>query len=140
MSRFTITVGEATFVCAGGRVTSERNKPDTASGSVAANDLAARAADWSGPAYVSIDGDDLMHGRVIEAQPQEDGSVALSLRGATMMDEGLLPPMVLQQIDGREVIYLAARDAGFEVESINIEGLAEAVAFEPLWVLARCAG
>jgi hypothetical protein len=50
-----------------------------------------------------------MHGRVIEAQPQEDGSVALSLRGATMLDESLLPPMVVPQIDGREIVYLAAR-------------------------------
>ena len=49
-----------------------------------------------------------MHGRVIQAQPQEDGSVALSLRGATMLDESLLPPMVVQQVEGREIVYLAA--------------------------------
>jgi hypothetical protein len=77
-----------------------------------------------------------MYGRVIQAQPQEDGSVALSLRGATMLDESLLAPMVVQQIDGREVVYLAARGAGFAAEDINIDGLAEPVAFPPLWVLA----
>ena len=53
-----------------------------------------------------------MHGRVIEAQPQKDGSLALSLGGATMLDESLLPPMVVQQIDRREIVYLAAREGG----------------------------
>jgi hypothetical protein len=138
--RFTITVGGRTFVCSEGRVTSELNEPDRASGIVAADDLVERGADWAGPACASIESVDQMYGRVIQAQPQEDGSVALSLRGATMLDESLLPPMVVQQIDGREVVYLAAREAGFAAEDINIQGLAEAVAFQPLWVLAPVRG
>jgi hypothetical protein len=81
-----------------------------------------------------------MYGRVIEAQPHEDGSVALSLRGATMLAESLLPPMVVQQIDRREIVYLAAREAGFALEDIDIHGLPQAVAFEPLWVLAPVRG
>jgi hypothetical protein len=101
--RFTITVGERTFVSSTGRVTTELNKPDSASGTVAAGDLATPGADWAGPAHASVE-DDVMHGRVIEAQPQEDGSVVLSLRGATMLDASLLPPMVVQQIDGREIV------------------------------------
>jgi hypothetical protein len=140
MSRFTITVGEATFECSGGRTTSTLNAPDTASGVVAAEDLAERGADWAGPAHASIESDDVMHGRVIEAEPQDDGTVALSLRGATMLSESLLPPMVVQQIDQREVVYLAAREAGFAPDDINIEGLAGAVDFEPLWVLAPIRG
>jgi hypothetical protein len=140
MARFTITVGEETFVCSDGRFVSELNKPDTASGTVAANDLAAREVDWSGRARVAIENDEMTQGRIIEARPQEDGSVALSLSGGTMMNEGLLPPMVVQQLDRREVVYLAARDAGFAVEKINIEGLAEAAEFEPLWVLAPMRG
>jgi hypothetical protein len=138
--RYTITVGERTFVCSQGGFTTELNKPDKASGTVAADDLAEAGADWAGPAHASIDGDDVMYGRVMEAHPKEDGSVALSLRGATMMDESLLPPMVVQQIDAREVGYLATREAGFTPESVNIEGLADAVAFEPLWVLAPVRG
>ena len=81
-----------------------------------------------------------MHGRVIQAQPQEDGSVTLSLCGATMLDESLLPPMVVQQIDGREIVYLAAREAGFAPEDINIHDFAHVVAFQPLWVLAPVRG
>jgi hypothetical protein len=134
--QFTITVGGRTFVCSEGRVTTELNKPDRASGIVATNDLAERGADWAGPARASIEGDNVMHGRVIEAHPEEDGSVALSLCGATMLDESLLPPMVVQQIDRREIVYLAAREAGFAPEDINIHGHAEVVAFQPLWVLA----
>jgi hypothetical protein len=138
--RFTITVGERTFVCSDGRVTTELNKPDLASGTVAAVDLAERGADWAGPAQASIEVDDMMHGRVIHAQPQGGGSVVLSLRGATMLDESLPSPMVVQQIDSREIVYLAAREASFAPEKINIHGLAEAVAFEPLWVLAPVRG
>lgn len=111
--QFTITVGGRTFVCSEGRVTTELKKPDGASGIVAADDLTERGADWAGPARASIKSDDVMHGRVMQAQPQEDGSVALWLRGATMLDKSLLPPMVVQQIDGREIVYLAAREAGF---------------------------
>jgi hypothetical protein len=138
--RFTITVGERTFVCSGGRTTSSISAPDTASGIVAADDLAERGTDWSGPAHATSEGHALMHGRVIEAQPQDDGSVTLSLRGATMLDESLLPPMVVQQLDHREVVYLAAREAGFDPDNINIHGFPEAVAFEPLWVLAPVRG
>jgi hypothetical protein len=140
MSRFTITVGERTFICWGGRVTTEINKPDNASGTVAADDLAERGADWSGPAHATIDDGDVMHGRVIEAQLEDDGGMALSVQSAPMLSESLLPPMVVQQIDRREVVYLAAREAGFAPEDINIQGLSEAVAFEPLWVLAPVRG
>lgn len=134
--RFTITVDARSFVCSDGRVTTERNKSDRASGVVVADDLAERGVDWAGPARASIERDDVMHGSVVQAQPEDDGSVALSLRSATMLDESLLPPMVVQQIDSREIVYLAARGAGFAPEDINIRGLAEAVAFLPLWVLA----
>jgi hypothetical protein len=81
--RFTITLGERTFVCANGRTKSTLNGPDTASGIVAADDLAERGADWSGPAHATIEDHDMMHGVVVKAEPQEDGTVALSLRGAT---------------------------------------------------------
>lgn len=59
-------------MCSGGRLTTEINEPDDASGRVAAYDIAERGADWAGPAHVSIDGEDVMHGRIVEAQP-EDG-------------------------------------------------------------------
>jgi hypothetical protein len=140
MSRFTITVGERTFTCSDGRVTTEINDAVNASGTVDPNELAEHGVDWSGPAHTRIDGDDVMHGRVSEAQPEDDGAVALSVRSATMLSESLLPPMVVQQIDRREVVYLAAREAGFVPEEVNIHGLAEAVAFEALWVLPPVRG
>jgi hypothetical protein len=62
--RFTITVGGRTFVCSQGRVTTELNEPDTASGIVAADDLGERGADRAGPARASIESGDLMYGRV----------------------------------------------------------------------------
>lgn len=139
MTGFAITVGEQTYMCSGGRLATEINEPDKASGRVGAHDLAERGTDWAGPAHVTIDSEDVMHGRIIEAQP-EDGDVALSVRSATMLSESLLPPMVVQQIDAREVVYLVAREAGFEPEDIDIHGLADAVAFEPLWVIAPVRG
>ena len=139
MTGFAITVGGRTFICSGGRLTTQINEPDNASGKVGAHDLAERGADWAGPVHVTIDNEDVMHGRIIEARP-EDGDVALSVRGATMLSESLLPPMLVQQIDAREVFYLAARKAGFEPEDINIDGLPDALAFEPLWVLAPVRG
>lgn len=140
MGRFMITVGDVTFACTAGRLSTTLNKPDTASGIVAPGDLAGRAVDWSRPARTTIDEDDVMHGHVVEAQPQDGGSVSLSLKGATALSEPLLPPMVLQEIDKREVVYLAAREAGFAPEDVDIHGLAEALEFEPLWVLAPVRG
>jgi hypothetical protein len=139
MTGFTITARERTFRCSGGRLTTENNKPGNASGTVGADDLSEHGADWAGPVHVMIDNEDVMHGRIVEAQPA-DGDVVLSVQSATMLSESLLPPMVVQQIDAREVVYLVAREAGFEPEDINIDGLAEAVAFEPLWVLAPVRG
>ena len=63
-----------------------------------------------------------------------------SAPGQSWHIESLLPPMMVQQIDPREVVYLAAREAGFAPDEINIEGLAEAVAFEPLWVMTPVRG
>ena len=139
MNGFAITVGGRTFMCSGGRLTTAISEPENASGRVAAYDIAERGADWAGPAHVSIDSEDVMHGRIVEVQP-EDGEIALSVRSATMMSESLLPPMVVQQIDAREVVYLAAREAGFDPEDIDIGGLAGAVTFEPLWVFAPVRG
>lgn len=139
MTGFAITVGEQTYMCSGGRLATEINEPDKASGRVGAHDLAERGTDWAGPARVTIDNEDVMHGRIVKAQP-EDGDVALSVRSATMLSESLLSPMVVQQIDAREVVYLVAREAGFEPEDIDIHGLADAVAFEPLWVIAPVRG
>lgn len=140
MSSFSITVGETTFVCSDGHFVSELNKPDAASGTVAAADLERGGVDWLGLAHASIDGDILVHGRVVEARPTRDGTVTLCVRGSTMLRESQLPPMTVQMIDGREVVYMAARSAGFDIENINIDGLAEAVDFEPLWVLAPVRG
>jgi hypothetical protein len=139
LTGFTITVGERTFTCSDGRHTSERNKPDNASGRVGATDLAERGADWAGPAHVTIDHHDVMHGRIVEARPKGE-NLSLSVRSATMLSDSLLPPMVVQQIDTREVVYLAAREAGFKPEDIDIDGLADAARFEPLWVLAPLHG
>lgn len=139
MTGFAITVGERTFICSGGRLTTKTNQPDSASGTVGADDLSERGVDWAGSVRVTIDNHDVTHGRIVEAKP-EGANVALSVQNATMLSESLLPPMLVQQIDAREVVYLVAREAGFEPGDINIHGLAEAVTFEPLWVVTPLRG
>ncbi len=117
----------------------EINQPDNASGVIGAEDLSGRGVDWAGPTQVMIDNRDGTHGRIIEAKP-ESGNVALSVQNATMLSESLLPPLLVQQTDAREVVYLVAREAGFEPEDIDIHGLAEAVRFEQLWVVTPLRG
>jgi hypothetical protein len=65
MTGFAITVGEQTYMCSGGRLATEINEPDKASGRVGAHDLAERGTDWAGPARITIDNEDVMHGRIV---------------------------------------------------------------------------
>jgi hypothetical protein len=137
---FTISIGSVSFVCRNGRFTTEINKPDRASGTIPAEDMARSPADWAASANVSIGADRVTAGRVAEAIPAGDGSVALSLRSGHMMDENLMPPMVCQNLPAQEIVYAVARAAGFEPANLHIEGLEEVSTFEPLWVLAPVEG
>lgn len=94
----TITLGTASFDVRHGRVTTEVNKPDTASGTVPADDIKRSPAEWATPAEVAIASDVLTSGQVVEALPESDGSVALSLRSGVELDEGLMPAMVCQNL------------------------------------------
>jgi hypothetical protein len=136
---FNITVGPASFECRHGRITTAINEADRASGTVAADDMARSPADWAAPAHVAVGSDVLTSGRVVEALPESDGSVALSLRSALALDESLMPPMVCQNLTQQEIVYAAARSAGFATADIHIHGLAD-LPVEPMWVLAPVDG
>lgn len=138
---FTISVGSVSFDCRDGQVTDEINKPDRAGGTVPAEDIACSPADWAAPARVSICGHHLAtSGGVVEAVPEKDGSVMLSLRSGLMLDENLMPPMVCQNLPAQEVVYAAARAAGFAPVDMEIHELDEVSPFEPWWVLAPVEG
>jgi hypothetical protein len=81
----------------------------------------------------------LMSGQVVKALPQSDGSVALSLRSALALSETLMPPMVTQNLTPQEIVYAAARSAGFATANIKIHGLGD-LPVEPMWVLAPVDG
>jgi hypothetical protein len=136
---FTITVAPVTFECSGGRISTAINEPDHGRGTVAAGDMAASSVDWLAPAAVAIGEDVLIQGEVVEAVPGEDGTVALSLESARRLRESRMPPMTCQWVTPAEVVYAAARTAGFAVEDTRIHGL-DAVPFEPMWVLAPVSG
>jgi hypothetical protein len=138
-SSFTITVGAATFQCRDGRMTTAINEPDQASCTVAASDMAASPVDWLAPAAVVIGEDVMTQGEVVEAVPGHDGSVALSMESARRLHESRMPPMVCQQLTSAEVVYAAARAAGFAPEDTRIDGL-DTLPFEPMWVLAPISG
>jgi hypothetical protein len=135
----TITLGTASFDVRHGRVTTEVNKPDIASGTVPADDMKRSPADWATPAEVAIASDVLTSGQMVEALPESDGSVALSLRSGVELDEGLMPAMVCQNLTPGELVYAAARSAGFAIANINIHGLDD-LPLEAMWVLAPVAG
>lgn len=136
---FRINVGPASFAVPDGRATSAINEPDTASGTVAADVMARSPTDWAAPAEAAIGSHVLMSGEVVEALPQRDGSVALSLRSGVMLGENLMPPMVTQNLTPQEIVYVSARSAGFAIDKIDIHGLDD-LPVEPMWVLAPVDG
>jgi hypothetical protein len=136
---FIITVGPVSFAVRHGRASSAINEPDRANGRVSADDIAAAAADWAAPAQAAVGTHVLMSGHVVEAIPATDGSVDVSLRSALALEESLMPPMVAQNLTPQEIVYAAARSAGFAAAKIDIHGL-DAVPVEPMWVLAPIAG
>lgn len=136
---FIITVGATSFNVWHGRVTTTINEPDTAGGTVSAGDMARLPTDWRGPAQASAGSDVLTSGQVIEALPKGDGSVALLLRSGEELSESLMPPMVCQNLTPQEIVYAAARSAGFATTNIHIHGLND-LPVEPMWVLAPVAG
>lgn len=136
---FTISIGPTSFECHDGRFTSAINEPDTASGTVAALDIERSRVDWVTPATAAIGSDLLTTGTIVDAIPGSDGSVAVSLRSALMLSEGLMPPMVCQNLRPSEIVYAAAREAGFTAGNLRIQGLQD-LQYEPLWVLAPVDG
>jgi hypothetical protein len=136
---FTISVGSAPFRVRDGRTTSSVDKPDTASGTVPAEDLANSPADWAAPAEAAHGSYVMMSGEVVEALPVSDGNVALSLQSALMLSETLIPAWVSQNLTPQEIVYAAARSAGFTTDKLDIHGL-DAVPVEPMWVLAPVDG
>jgi hypothetical protein len=136
---FTIRVGPNAFECRDGQVTSSTWGPDTASGTIPAEDIAGSPADWSAPAEAVEGSYILLEGEVVEALPQTDGSVALSLRSGLVLDETLMPAMVTQNLTPQEIVYAAARSAGFSPDKMDIDGL-DTLPVEPMWVLAPVAG
>ena len=136
---FTISFGSVSFECRDGQFGTAISEPDTASGTVAAEDIARTRVDWSTSATVAIGGDMLTEAGVVEAVPLEDGSVAVSLRNALVLSESVMPPMVSQNAARIEIVYAAARAAGFPVSNIRIEGLSN-LPVEAHWVLAPVRG
>lgn len=136
---FTIAIGPASFECQDGRFASAGNEPETASGTVAAEDMARSPVDWAAQATVAIGNDVLTRAGVVEALPRSDGGVAVSLRSALALSESLMPPMVCQNLTPSEIVYAAARAAGLGVGDVRIEGL-EDLPIEPLWVMTPVAG
>ena len=136
---FTIKVGSTSFKVRNGRTTSSVDKPDTASGTVTAEDMADSPADWAAPAEAAHGSYVMMSGEAVEALPAGDGSVALSLQSALMLSETLIPAWVSQNLTPQEIIYAASRSAGFTTDKLDIHGL-DAVPVEPMWVLAPVDG
>jgi hypothetical protein len=101
--------------------------------------MARSPTDWAAPAEAAVGDHVLTSGEVVEALPEGDGGVALSLRSGVMLDENLLPPMVAQNLTPQEIVYASARSAGFAIDKIDIHGLDD-LPVEPMWVLAPVDG
>jgi hypothetical protein len=136
---FTITVGSASFSVLDGRLTTTVNEPDTARGTIPGDEIAQRPVDWVTPAQVAVGESLLTTGQVVEAVPASDGSVNVSLQSALALSESVMPPMVCQNMSPQEIVYAAARAAGFAVTNINVDGLVD-LAVEPMWVLTPLDG
>jgi hypothetical protein len=101
--------------------------------------MARSPTDWAAPAQAAVGDFVLMSGEVVEARPESDGSVAVSLRSGVMLDENVMPPMVQQNLTPQETVYAAARSAGFALDKLHIHGLDD-LPVEPMWVLAPVDG
>jgi hypothetical protein len=137
---FRIIVGPASFEVRDGLVTSSVNEPGiTASGTIPAEGMASSPADWAAPAEAAEGTHVLMDGQVVEALPESDGSVAVTVRSGLMLDETLMAPMAPQNVTPQDIVYAAARSAGFSTDKIDIHGL-DVLPVEPMWVLAPVGG
>ena len=115
------------------------NSPDAANGVIPADDMASAPVDWSGPARVTIGDDVVASGQVIEAVPDDDGNVRWDVRSALMLSENRMPAMVIQNLAPQEVVYAAAREAGFGRAHMQILGL-DGLGSEAMWVIAPIRG
>jgi hypothetical protein len=137
---FKLEIGSVSFSCREGKVVTEINAPDAATGVIQADDMMASSpVDWSSPARVLIGDDVVTSGQVIEAVADEDGNVRWDVRSALMLSENRMPPMVIQNLAPQEVVYAAAREAGFDRDHMQIHGL-DGFESEALWVLAPIRG
>ena len=136
---FTITIGSTAFVCSEGRITTAINAPDVATGLIGGDHTPVSPVDWAAPARVTIGDSLLTSGHVVEAVPTAEGGIHWEAQSALMLSENRMPPMVLQNLAPSEVVYAAAREAGFKRDQMRISGLDD-IASEAMWVLAPIRG
>lgn len=90
--------------------------------------------DWSRPMTIDIDGSRVHTGSVITAIPSADG-VALDTATGIEMTEVLMSLMSAEDFPVQDIVYDAARGAGFKRERMEIHGLDE-LPVEPVEVVA----
>ena len=89
--------------------------------------------DWSRPLTVDIDGNLVHTGSVISAIPSADG-VTVDTTTGVEMTEVLMPMMAAEDFPAQDVVYDAARGAGFKRERMEIHGLDD-LPIEPMEVV-----
>ena len=127
------------FTCGEGRITTAIDAPDVTSGLIGRQNISTPAVDWSTPARVTSGDSVLTTGHVVEVEPTLRGDLNWEVRSALMLSENRMPPMVAQNLSPSEIVYAAAREAGFDRDQMRIHNL-DAVAPEAMWVMAPVRG
>lgn len=134
-----IQVSGATFDCVDGKLTTAVNKPDAVDGIAMLRDLIGSPTDWSSGARVTIGEHLFTVGDVTTVDAAGDGLVSISVRSGQQLFENLVPPMTCQHLAVPEIVYAAARSAGFAAEDAQIAHL-DQLPHEAFWVVAPVDG
>jgi hypothetical protein len=118
-----VTIGDRVLPLVGGQLRTSIHELPSADIVVDKGDVAASPVDYLQPVRIGPeDGQSAWEGSVLDAQPTDAG-VELRCGGGVSLTETLMPTGVAQGCSHIELVYSAARGAGFDEDHLVISGL-----------------
>lgn len=116
--------GTAERGAGGGLLRSSIDAPATADFTLTREQVERSPVDYLAPLDVLIAGEVVFGGSVRRVRPTGQ-TVAIQARSGIALEEGLMSEMAAHDIPPQDVVYAAAREAGFDDEHLEIHGLKE---------------
>lgn len=135
---YVVRFGGGSWPTQGGRLTTSINDLPRAEFGLEWEEIRDRPPDYLAEVTVELDGRSVFTGNVLRAEPRT-GLVWVECGGGVAMTETPMSPTSAAQFPAQDLVYAAARGAGYDDDHVRIQGLDE-LPVEPIEVMIALEG